>query len=84
MFNITNNIRLAIIKILIFIIIVILFFFIHDYFEAKKQLKNYEEEQKKIETLNVNNNQQINEIKKRLPDTSDVIARRKLLEKIYQ
>ena len=84
MLNITDNIRLAIIKILIFIIILILFFFIYDYFEAKKQLKNYEEEQKKIETLNVNNNKEINEIKKKLPDSSDVIARRKLLEKIYQ
>ena len=84
MFDITEKARNTIIKIIFFIFAIIVFSWIYDYFETKEKVKKYEEEQKKNETLNVNNNQNINEIKKRLPDTSDIIARRKLLTKIYQ
>ena len=71
-------------KIIIGLFATISIYFVYDYFDSKKQIQNYKEEQKKIKILNVNNNNEINEIKKKLPDTSDIIARRKLLEKIYQ
>jgi cell division protein YceG involved in septum cleavage len=83
MINLINIYIKQILFFIIFLLIGFVCYLIYNNKSLKKENDLYKEEQKKVELLNVNNNQNINEIKKKLPSAYNIDARRKLLEQIY-